>query len=137
MARVYGFEKLEVWQLAMELIRAVYGLASRLPKTETFGIGDQLRRSSVSVALNIAEGRAADTDLEFRRFLGIALRSVVEVQACMRICLSLGMIDRGDADTTCESCDRLEAKLRVFKRRLTRNVLPNAKQRTSGVERQA
>lgn len=53
---VYGFKKLEVWQDARELVVPVYNLTSHFPTDEKFGIVNQIRRSAISIASNIAEG---------------------------------------------------------------------------------
>ena len=114
----YPFEKLEVWQLAVDLTEAVYVVARDLPRSESFVLGDQIRRASVSVSLNIAEGRAADSEPEFNRFLGIALKSLVEVEACLRLGGRLGLMDTENADGICAVADPLEAKLRTLRARL-------------------
>jgi len=114
----YPFEKLEIWRLAQGIILSTYGVARRLPRDELFGLVGQLRRAAVSVALNIAEGRAADSDAEFRRFLGISERSLVEVIACLRVCVTLGYVTSAKADALSADCDVLQAKIRSFRRRL-------------------
>ena len=116
----YPFEKLEVWQLAVDLTDAVYAAARSLPRAEMFALGDQMRRASVSVALNIAEGRAADSEVEFNRFLGIALRSLIEVEACVRLGVRLELMDARHASGICAVADPLEAKLRTLRTRLKR-----------------
>jgi four helix bundle protein len=74
------FQDLSVWQRAMELTVSVYGLTKTFPREEIYGLTSQLRRASVSIASNIAEGRGRRTDGEFRQFLGIAQGSTYEVQ---------------------------------------------------------
>jgi four helix bundle protein len=74
------FHDLTVWQRAIELTVCIYRLTQRFPKEEMYGLVSQLRRASVSVASNIAEGRGRLNPAEFRRFLGIALGSTFEVQ---------------------------------------------------------
>ena len=74
------FQDLTVWQRAMELTEAVYNLTKTFPKDEICGLTSQLRRASVSIPSNIAEGRARATDRDFRQFLNIALGSTYEVQ---------------------------------------------------------
>jgi four helix bundle protein len=115
----YRFENLEIWQHSLELTQMVYHLTGRLPRSEAFGLSDQMRRATVSVGLNIAEGRAADSDAEFRRFLGISLRSLVEVVACLRICESLAYISPGEGGRVCSYCDRLMAKIKSFRKALS------------------
>jgi four helix bundle protein len=53
---MFRFEKLEVWQLAVELADHVYGVTGRFPDAERFGLTNQMRRAAVSVSSNIAEG---------------------------------------------------------------------------------
>jgi four helix bundle protein len=65
----------------MELTEAVYNLTKTFPKDEICGLISQFRRASVSIASNIAEGRARGTDRDFRQFLNIALGSTYEVQS--------------------------------------------------------
>jgi len=67
---MYKFEKLEVWQLAIEYTDLCYSLAEHLPKREEYNLASQLRRAAVSVALNIAEGSTGQSDAEQARFLG-------------------------------------------------------------------
>jgi len=117
---MYSFEKLEIWQLALDLIETTYETAKDLPDDEKFGLTSQLRRASVSVCLNIAEGRAADSDAEFRRFLGISLRSLIEIVACLKIRERLKYLDCEAVKNVCQFCDKIEAKIRKF-----RNTLSN------------
>jgi four helix bundle protein len=64
----------------MELTEAVYNLTKSFPNDEIYGLTSRLRRASVSISSNIAEGRARTTDRDFRQFLSIALGSTYEVQ---------------------------------------------------------
>lgn len=82
---VFKFEKLDVWQRALDYIDLVYGIAEKLPKSEEYNIKAQLVRAATSVALNIAEGSTGQTNAEQARFLGLALRSLLETVACQHI----------------------------------------------------
>ena len=73
-------QDLKVWQRAIDLTVCIYQLTKNFPKEETYGLVSQLRRASVSVASNIAEGRGRLNAAEFRQFLGIALGSTFEVK---------------------------------------------------------
>jgi four helix bundle protein len=75
-----SFRDLVVWQRAVEMSLAVYRLTSSFPSSEQFGLTNQMRRASVSVASNIAEGNGRVTTGEYRQFLGHARGSVCEVQ---------------------------------------------------------
>ena len=84
-------QDLLVWQRAMDLTVCVYRLTQRFPKEETYGLVSQLRRASVSVASNIAEGRGRLNTAEFRQFLGIALGSTFEIKTQLIVARRLGM----------------------------------------------
>jgi four helix bundle protein len=75
-----AFQDLTVWQRAMELTAAVYSFTKTLPKDELYGLTSQLRRASISIASNIAEGRGRATDRDFKQFVNIAQGSTYEVQ---------------------------------------------------------
>jgi four helix bundle protein len=115
---MYPFEKLEIWQLSLELIEKIYKITPLLPQDEKFGLTSQLKRASVSVSLNIAEGRAADSDPEFRRFLGIALKSLVEIIACIKVCERLKFLESILVQDLCEFCNKIEAKIWKFRNTL-------------------
>jgi four helix bundle protein len=82
---LYKFEKLEVWRLAIDYADLCYGIAERLPRHEEYNLVSQIRRAAVSIALNIAEGSTGQSDPEQSRFLGMAIRSVMETVACQHL----------------------------------------------------
>jgi four helix bundle protein len=82
---VYKFEKLKVWQESLELIKEVYRLCDKLPKNEERNLIDQIRRATVSINLNIAEGSGSENDVEFKRYLFIAKKSLFEVIAILKV----------------------------------------------------
>jgi four helix bundle protein len=120
---MYSFEKLEIWQLSLDPLEKVYRITEELPADEKFGLISQLKRASVSVSLNIAEGRASDSDLEFRRFLGISLKSLIEIIACMKICERLQFLDGSAVTNMCEFCDKIEAKSGNLELRSVKNEM--------------
>ena len=76
----HNFKNLNIWKLALELANEVYNLTDQFPKNEEFGLKSQLRRCSVSVASNIAEGSSRSSNKDFNRFLEISLGSLYELQ---------------------------------------------------------
>jgi four helix bundle protein len=88
-----SYRDLVVWQKAMDLIVVVYRATCDFPKEETYGLVSQLRRASVSVASNIAEGHGRLTPGEFRHFLGISRGSLLEVETQILVSERLGMLD--------------------------------------------
>jgi len=79
----FKFENLKVWQKAMDYGEDIFNLSKEFPKDEIFGLTSQIRRAADSVALNISEGSIGQTDPEFKRFIGIAIRSLAEVVTCL------------------------------------------------------
>jgi four helix bundle protein len=98
---VKSYADLIVWQRAMDLTEEVYLLASKLPADERFGLGQQLKRSAVSVPSNIAEGHERRSRKEYGRFLSISCGSVAELETQIRLCVRLGFLDQ-------ESVERAE-----------------------------
>jgi len=74
-----------VWQLSLDYIDLIYDIANQLPRSEEYNLKSQLTRAATSVALNIAEGSMGQTDAEQARFLGLAIRSLLETVACQHI----------------------------------------------------
>lgn len=97
MTRTRHYRDLLVWQKAMELARDAYLRTEEFPKSETFGLRMQMRRSAVSVASNIAEGHGRLTDPQVRNALGMARGSLYELQTQTELASSLGFVD---ADST-------------------------------------
>jgi len=88
-----SYRELSVWQRSIELTVALYKLTGAFPREELFGLTSQLRRASVSIASNIAEGYGRASRGEYRNFLGIARGSALEVQTQLVVARAL---DYGD-----------------------------------------
>ncbi len=81
----FRFEELKVWQKALELCNKIDILTKSFPPEERYSLSSQMKRAADSVVLNIAEGSTGQSIPEFKRFLTIALRSAIEVVACLFI----------------------------------------------------
>ena len=92
MENVFKFEKLIVWQKSLDYVDLIYKLSSNFPIEERFGLQSQIRRSAVSVALNIAEGSGRTTNKEFSKFLHDSLGSLRESLTCLIIAQRQGFI---------------------------------------------
>jgi len=120
----FKFEKLEVWQVSLEYIDNCYGVAEELPVREKFNLQSQLIRVATSIALNIAEGSTSQTHAEQARFLGLALRSLVETIACRSLVERRRYRIRGDLMTKGEKVARkLFAKIQAMRRALGKSPL--------------
>jgi four helix bundle protein len=82
---VFGFERLDVWEKAVEFACTIYDYTSPFPKAELFGMTSQLRRAAVSIAANIAEGVSRTSPKDQARFFEIAYGSVSEVVTILHI----------------------------------------------------
>jgi four helix bundle protein len=105
-----SFRELVVWQRAVQLSLAIYKLTASFPDSERFGMTNQLRRASVSVASNIAEGYGRSTRGEYFLFLGHARGSNCEVQIQLVISNGLGFgktPERRDAEGLSEEVSRM------------------------------
>ena len=101
---------LVVWQRAVELSKETYRLTGLFPKSEQFGLVNQMRRSSVSIASNIAEGYGRSTKGEYRQFLGHARGSKCELQTQLVIAKELGFAPVGSyqrAEQLCADVSRM------------------------------
>lgn len=88
----YKFEQLDVWKLSLDYIDTIYLLAEKLPKSEEYNLKSQIVRAATSISLNIAEGSTGQSDAEQARFLGFAIRSLIETVACHHIIQRRGYI---------------------------------------------
>jgi four helix bundle protein len=89
----FKFEGLKVWQKSIELSGQISELTEKFPKKELFVLTSQIQRASDSIALNIAEGSTGQTNPEFKKFLGYALRSSIEVVSCLHLAQRRKLID--------------------------------------------
>ncbi len=81
----FKFEELRVWQMASDISAEIDELTFSFPKREEYVLSPQIIRAADSIALNIAEGSTGQSTPEFKRFLGISLRSAIEVIACLHL----------------------------------------------------
>ncbi len=103
----FKFEKLIVWQKALELSSLVHEVTLRFPKEELYILTSQIKRAADSVSLNIAEGSTGQTNPEFSRFLGIALRSDIEVVGCLYIAQKRNIISDVDFHKIYQACEEI------------------------------
>lgn len=98
MGNSFSFEGLEVYQAARVLVRDVYRLQQKFPKTEIYALGDQIRRSASSVTSNIAEGSGRNSNKEKVHFIEIAYGSLMEAFSQLQIAQDLGYLTAKDID---------------------------------------
>jgi len=79
----FKFEKLIIWKKAMEIGEDINTLSKIFPKKETYNLTSQICRATDSIALNISEGSIGQSNAEFKKFIGYAIRSLAEVVTCL------------------------------------------------------
>lgn len=80
-----NFRNYDIWKNGLDIADRVYSLTDGFPKYETYGLADQLRRASVSIASNIAEGSSRISEIEFARYLEYSIGSCFEVETQFEI----------------------------------------------------
>ena len=105
-------KNLIVWKEGVEFVKLIYNITSKFPKEELFGMTSQLRRASVSVPVNIAEGAARNSKKEMRQFLYIADGSLSEIDTLLVISLELGFISKNEYDICTTKMDKINALLK-------------------------
>ena len=105
------YKKYDTWKIAHELVKEIYTISESFPKSELFGLTSQIRRASVSIPTNIAEGCGRSTDKEFARFLEISIGSTNETEYLLLLSCDLGF-------TTEEKLLSLNPKLNLIRQKL-------------------
>lgn len=108
---MHRFKKLEVYKRALSFTASIYVFSKKLPDDERYGLTSQLRRATTSIVLNIAEGSGAGTDMEFKRFLRMSLRSSYEVNSIFDIIEELKLVDLKDINNLRKSLDEISAMI--------------------------
>lgn len=90
----YSFEKLEVWNLSRQLVKEIYEVTAAFPREEAYGMVSQLRRATVSVSNNLAEGSSRKTQKDQAYFTSIAFSSLMEVLNMMILSVDLNLIQQ-------------------------------------------
>ncbi len=119
MAAIERFEDIEAWKKARQLTASIYRISSSGAFGRDFGLRDQIRRASVSVMSNIAEGFERRGDREFARFLHIAKGSAAEVRAQLYVGADVGFITRDQLDDLKRNIEEISRMIHGLIRSLT------------------
>ena len=114
----FKFEKLIVWQKAVDLSDVVNQVTKSFPKDEVYVLTSQMKRAADSVSLNIAEGSTGQSNPEFNRFLGIALRSAIEVVSCIFLAKRRGYIADENFDKIYHMCKEILVMINALRNSL-------------------
>jgi four helix bundle protein len=114
----FKFENLLIWQKAMDYGENISHLSGKFPKSELYNLSSQIKRAADSVALNISEGSIGQTNLEQKRFVGIAIRSLAEVVTCLHKSLRRHYITQEEFDKNYNLAFELMNMMQAFKRNI-------------------
>ncbi len=114
----YRFEHLDIWKESIDFSKKVYMLIKEFPKEELFALGDQLRRASVSISTNIAEGSGSDSNKDFRNFLNIAVKSLYETVSLMTVANKVGYISDNVLQDVYAMSENLVKRIQAFRNSL-------------------
>ena len=117
---IYSFEKLSVWTEAKDLAKIIYSLSKSFPSDEKYGISSQLKRASISICSNIAEGSARNTGKDKAHFTTMAFSSAVEVLNQLIICYELNFREREYINTR-KAIESITNKLNALRKHQINN----------------
>jgi four helix bundle protein len=112
---MFNFERLSVWQKAIDYADAVYEATDRFPDRERFGLSNQLRRAAVSLSSNIAEGSSRSSSADYARFLEIAYGSLMETVSQLFIALRRKYVGESEFQSLYVAADELARMLSGLK----------------------
>ena len=116
---MFNFEKLDVWQEAIQFADLVYALTGDFPEEERFGLTNQMRRAAVSISSNLAEGSSRVSRTDFSRFVEIATGSLFEVVSQTTIALRRRMIAESEYKRIYAAAEKQSKMLSGLRRSLS------------------
>lgn len=118
----YSFEKLNVWQDARLLVKNIYILVLKLPKEEKYALVDQLKRASVSVSSNIAEGNSRSSYKEKIRFIEIGYGSLLEIYSQLILSVDLNYLCENDILEINQLIQKISNELNALKKSYSKQI---------------
>jgi len=112
---MHRFKDLEIWKKSRLFCSEIYGITAKFPESEKFGLTNQLRRASVSIPSNIAEGSSRQSNKDFSRFLQITLGSAYEVETQLLIASDLKFINEDELKVLLEHLEAIIKMTSKFK----------------------
>lgn len=112
---MHQFKNLEIWKRSRLFCFKIYGVTSNFPDNEKFGITNQLRRASVSIPSNIAEGSSRASNKDFSRFLEIAIGSAYEIETQLLISNDLKFLESETVETLLNELEEIVKMISKFR----------------------
>ena len=111
---MHNHKNLKIWQRSIDIVEMIYRETVDLPIEERYGLTSQIRRASISIPSNIAEGSSRQSKKEFKYFLSIALGSCYEVNTQLELAKRLSMLNDKTTDTIIHELDEVEKMIIGF-----------------------
>ena len=118
---MHNFKELKVWQKARRLVKEIYLILKSFPEDEKYGIVSQIKRASVSIPANIAEGTGRNTNNDFSRFLDIATGSSFELETLIILSLDLEFLKESDYNRLITELQEIQKMIYSLKARIQNN----------------
>jgi len=116
----FKFEKLIVWQKAVDLSDPINQLAKKFPKDELYILVSQIKGAADSISLNIADGSTGQSNAEFGRFIGISIRSDIEFAGCIFLAKRRGYINNDEFEKIYKMCEEILVMLNFLRNSLNK-----------------
>lgn len=113
---MFTYESLDIWKLAIDYAKSVYKVTDKFPKSEIYGLTNQLRRAAVSISANIAEGSGASSVNDKTHYLDIAVKSALETTSEIQIALELTYLYETTRSKLYEEAEKIIRKIRSYKK---------------------
>ena len=110
----FRFEKLDIWNDAINYVNKIYSLTKNFPRDELFGLKDQLRRSASSISANIAEGSGSSSKRDFSNYLNISIKSIYETVSHLHIARSQNYIPENKRTELYNEAEVLVKRIQSF-----------------------
>ena len=113
-----NFKKYDIWKLSHQFTLTIYSISTSFPKDETYNLISQIRRSSLSIPTNIAEGCGRNSDKEFNQFLNIALGSATETEYLILLAKDLNYLNEVNYLLLDQQINTIKSKIYTLKNKL-------------------
>lgn len=116
--KIESYRDLLIWQQAMDLVTEIYALTKTWPKDEVYGLTSQVRRASVSIPANIAEGYGRESRASYQNFLRIAQGSLKEVETLLQVAVRVDIETKERVESLMRRCESVGKLIRLLVRKL-------------------
>ncbi len=118
---MHNFKELIVWQKARKLVKEIYLILKSFPDEEKYGIVSQIKRASISIPANIAEGAGRNTDNDFCRFLDIANGSSYELETLIILSLDLDFLKESDFNILISEIEEIQKMIYSLRNKIKKS----------------